>query len=441
MAEDIFLLQMLKKLFKPFVHWLGIPYTISGKVIFGFLIGLVTLNLIILIAYTGVSRSEEHIAITDEITNSLISALYLFDISSKSEWQKIADVTQTHELRLQLGNTPLYKKHLQSDAIDELKELIANTKEKTQFAIKLNDRQWFNVKYIPQSNAELWQVFIILLSTVITISFLFSAWSLFRFTTPLKKFKRAAEQLGVELRADPVLEYGPAIVRDTALAMNQMQKRIRSLIDDRNLMLAAISHDLRTPITRMKLRAQFMTESESYQETLEDLDEMEAMIKQILIYTKDTMQSTNLKTVDLVALLLAICDEKCEQGFDVECITVLKRAPVQGNPLGLKRAFDNLINNATKYAKKTVVTISQYEKCWNITIEDDGPGIPEEHLEKVFTAFYRVDSARSSNKGGTGLGLAIAHDVIRAHQGTIKLENRDEGGLRVKIIFPHKTMN
>lgn len=421
------------------MQWIGAPYSVSGKVVFCLLIVLVSLNLIALIAYTAFSRSEEHMANTDEVTNSLISALYLFDKSPEIEWPKIADVAQTNELRVQLANTAMYHPTIDSDALVELKNMISGEAEKNQFSIRLNDHQWLNVRYTPHSNARLWQVFILTLSMVVTISLLFSAWSLFRFTIPLKKFKHAAEQLGVQLRAEPVIEYGPSIVRETAFAMNQMQKRISSLIEDRNLMLAAISHDLRTPITRMKLRAQFITDPDQYQETLQDLDEMEAMIKQILIYTKDTMQQNNLKTIDLVALLLAICDEKCEQGFDVDCYTDLRRAPFEGNPLGLKRAFDNLLNNATKYAKQVLVTIKKIEQCWKIVIEDDGPGIPEEHLEKVFTAFYRVDSARSSSTGGTGLGLAIAQDVIRAHQGVIQLANREQGGLRVMISFPAKS--
>jgi signal transduction histidine kinase len=417
------------------MRWFRIPRSVSGKVIFCILLSLVICNLVAVILYTQISRSEEHIANTDEVMNLLLGALYLFDKSPETEWLHIAKITQTPELRIQLTEKASYPRIVEHDTVAYLRDLVDKAIKETRFSIRLKKGHWLNVKYTPHSDKELLPLFILASSTVVTLSLLFSAWTLFRFTKPLQKFKRAAEQLGVELRAEPVIEYGPSIVRDTAFAMNQMQKRISSLLEDRNLMLAAISHDLRTPITRMKLRAQFISDPDHYEETLHDLDEMETMITQILMYTKDARHNEAKKNIDLVALLLSICDERCEQGYDVECHTDLKRATFKGDPMALKRTFNNLLNNATKYAKHVSVRIQQKEKHWMIVIEDDGPGIPEEHLGKVFAAFYRIDSARSSSTGGSGLGLAIAQDVIRAHAGSIQLENRKEGGLRVVVIF------
>lgn len=406
---------------------------VSGTVIFAVFVALVVINFVVLVFYTSHSRHEEYLANLDEVNAHLFNTLYLLHISPSSEWQRIATVSQTPDLSVSNSDEPIWPVQFSEKNLSQSNQILQQIPDGLAVSILLDNGSWLNVKYTPHSNAQLMQIFIISLGALTAFAFLISAWSMVRFTQPLKQFKKAAEQLGVDLRADPVIEYGPAIVRETAYAMNQMQDRIRALLQDRNRMLAAISHDLRTPITRLKLRAQFASDQDLYLENINDLDEMEVMIDQILTYTKDASSNEQLVDLDLVALLLSICDEKCEQGFDVECNVETGRIPFKARPLALKRAFSNLVTNAVKYAKSIVVNIERQDNNVKITIDDDGPGIPEEHLNKVFTAFYRVDSARSSTTGGSGLGLAIVQDVINAHHGSIRLENRPEGGLRVVV--------
>ena len=411
----------------------GLRRRVSGKFIFVAFLALVIINIVVLVAYTTYSSKEERLAGSDELITKLANTLYLLDNSPEKDWPTIARVSQTSELAVSISPAPLWSLQIIERGIDHLSDVLAKIPDDLAVSIRLDDDSWLNIQFTPVSDARVLQITIISLGVVVALALLFSAWTLVRFTVPLREFKRAADKLGVELRVQPMIEYGPAVVRETADAMNQMQQRILKLLQDRNRMLAAISHDLRTPITRLKLRSQFIQDKEHYQDMSDDLDEMEQMIDQILTYTREASNVGQLVDLELVALLLSICDEKCEQGFSVECHTNVPRVKLKGNALALKRAFTNLVNNAVKYAKHVVVTINQQGDDIIITLEDDGPGIPDDHMAKVFSPFYRIDSSRNSKTGGAGLGLAIAQDVICAHHGSIQLKNRPEGGLLVQV--------
>lgn len=416
-------------------HWLRLPRNISSMALFTLFTALIISNFVVLVAYTVYSQHETQLADADEVIIHLANTLHLLEISSESEWVRIAKVSETENLSIVLTEKALFPVRVEEYSLKQIHNVLKGAPEKFSMSILLPNKQWLNIKFQPNVNAYLVPLLILFLAFVVAVALLFSAWSLVRFTKPLKNFKRAAEQLGVELRADPVVEYGPAIVRETAYAMNQMQKRIRTLLDDRNYMLAAISHDLRTPITRLKLRAHFVNDPEQHQEIISDLTEMELMIDQILAYTKDARSEEPFIDLDLAALILSLCDEKCEQGFEVNCTLPVSRLPYKGRALSLKRAFTNLLNNAVKYAKHVEVIVEITAQQIRILIDDDGPGIPETHLTKVFTPFYRLDSSRSSKTGGTGLGLAIVQDIINAHQGSIQLQNRQPVGFRVVVTL------
>jgi signal transduction histidine kinase len=234
--------------------------------------------------------------------------------------------------------------------------------------------------------------------------------------------------------------YGPKVVREASEALNQMQNRIVQLVRNRTQLLAAISHDLRTPIARAKLRAQFIDDSEYKTQLLDDLNEMEHMISETLSFAREESRREEKKNIDLVSLLQSICDDENDMEHKVIYHADAHRIAFLGRPIALKRAFTNLINNAIRYAGDAVVTIEQRGKTIMIDIEDSGPGISESELEKVFEPFYRGEQSRSRETGGVGLGLSVARDIIFAHHGKIKLKNKKEGGLSVLIeliIDPH----
>jgi signal transduction histidine kinase len=201
-------------------------------------------------------------------------------------------------------------------------------------------------------------------------------------------------------------------------------------------MIAAISHDLRTPITRMRLRAELIGESEQQQKMLADLAEMETMIASTLSFAREDANTEPRQSVDIAELLRAICTD-IPQARMSATPTASLGTTIDGQPVALRRGFTNLIDNAVRYGNQALIGLGGDDRNIIVTIDDNGPGIPDEELDRVFRPFYRLDSSRSRDTGGTGLGLAVARSVFRAHGGDVVLSNRTGGGLRAAVTLPH----
>jgi signal transduction histidine kinase len=224
-------------------------------------------------------------------------------------------------------------------------------------------------------------------------------------------------------------------VRRAAHAFNQMQERIRRFVEDRTQMVAAIAHDLGTPITRLRLRAEYVEDEEQRQKVLGDLEEMEQMIASTLAFAREDGVNEPRETFDLNSLLESICDDFADAGQAVE-FRADGRLAYDFRLVALRRAFTNLIENAVKYGSSAQVLVEERPDAIVVRIDDDGPGIPEEAMEQVFEPFRRLDESRSRETGGTGLGLAVARSIVRSHGGDVILRNRAEGGLRSEVILP-----
>lgn len=303
-------------------------------------------------------------------------------------------------------------------------------------SVKVTDTLWFNARIgliaegaNDRSRSLLTQVIVTLFVAAIAL------WGLRRATRPLTLFVGAAERLGVDVNAEPLAESGPAEVRRAARAFNTMQTRIKRFIQDRTQMLAAISHDLRTPITRMKLRAEFVDDDEQRAKMLRDLDEMEAMIATTLSFARDDAANEPTRAVDVAEILAGIAGDLRSAGG-----TATYAGPdhllVTARPLALKRALTNLADNAVKYGKCARIAMRSLGAEIEITVDDDGPGIPESEKERVFSPFYRIESSRSRETGGTGLGLTITRNAILSMGGIVELINRPGGGLRARVTLP-----
>jgi signal transduction histidine kinase len=254
-------------------------------------------------------------------------------------------------------------------------------------------------------------------------------------TAPLRALARAADRIGVGAAASDLPQSGPREVRLAAMAFNRMQERIKRLIDDRTQTLAAVSHDLKTPLTRLRLRAHFVQDEELRGTIESDLDEMEAMIQLALDFLRGDASGEETRTVDVGTIVESVCDSFADSGHDV-VLHADVHAPLSCRPLALKRAFSNLVDNAVKYGRRARVALEKRADELVITIDDDGPGIPEAEFERVFDPFYRLEASRSRETGGTGLGLTVARSTIRAHGGDVRLANRSSAGLRVTITLP-----
>jgi len=245
----------------------------------------------------------------------------------------------------------------------------------------------------------------------------------------------------MDVNAPPLAEDGPDEVRVAARAFNQMQTRIRSFVDDRLRMLAAISHDLRGPITRLRLRAEQMAiDAETQRKTLADLDEMAQMVDSSLAFARDEAATEASQPVDVTALLATICDDAVDAGHRAD-FAFEERLVFEGRPLALKRLFANLVDNAVRYGRSAAARASVDALKLRVIVEDEGPGIPESEMENVFKPFFRVERSRNKRTGGIGLGLATARTIARAHGGDVSVENRPGGGLRAIVTLPRRTQD
>ena len=303
-------------------------------------------------------------------------------------------------------------------------------------SLRLGDGSWLNVTAPSVQFRPLWAspFFASMIVTTAAVVLL-SVWAVRRATAPLALFARAAERLGLDMGAPPLAEEGPREVRRAARAFNDMQARLRTFVKDRTQMLAAISHDLRTPITRLRLRAEFIEDDEQRGRMLADLEQMEAMIAATLAFAGEDAAGEARKAFDLGVLLKDLCEDAAEAGHPMDY-----RGPahvaVSGRPVALGRAFANLIDNAVKYAGGGRVSAHETAEAVVVAVDDDGPGIPPDDLERAFEPFHRIEPSRSRETGGVGLGLAVVRSIVRGHGGDVRLENRAGGGLSATVTLP-----
>jgi two-component system OmpR family sensor kinase len=303
-------------------------------------------------------------------------------------------------------------------------------------SIRLPDQSWVNVSLVAW-NPRVPAIHGTLLSTslmafgALIVSLLLVRW----LTSPLTAFATATKDLYRSKSAVFVSENGPQEVRAMAIAFNEMQRRIARLINDKTQALAAVSHDLKTPITRLRFRVEDLTGADARAAIAADLDEMERMLDQTLAYLRGDRHEEDVKPVDIGAILETIADSFSDQGFTV----ILERtsnASVPGRRLALKRAFGNLVENAIKYGGEASLLIEEKTDDVVVTIRDQGPGIPPEDVERALAPFVRLEPSRNQQTGGFGLGLTIAQAIVDGHGGTLTLTNHAAGGLNAVICLP-----
>ena len=254
---------------------------------------------------------------------------------------------------------------------------------------------------------------------------------------PIRRLAAAAESLGKGREVSDFTPAGAREVRRAARAFLLMQERIRRQIDQRTEMLAGVSHDLRTPLTRMKLTLAMLGDAPDADDLRADVAQMEAMIDSYLAFARDGAVEAS-EPVDLVELVGEVCRDARREGADIT-LTVTARAPIRPievKPQALRRCVGNLLSNGVVHASRITVTIAEAVTVVTITVDDDGPGIPEERREEVFRPFRRLDESRNLNAGGSGLGLTIARDIARNHGGDLALDDAPTGGLRCLLTLP-----
>ena len=304
-----------------------------------------------------------------------------------------------------------------------------------RLSLPLQDGRWLNVSaWFERPAIQLPPQ--VMGTTLLSLALVLAAlwFALRRVTKPLQQLAAAADGFGLDAPAPPMPDGGPREVRALSDALARMHERLSRMLVERTRMLAALGHDLRSPITALRVRAEMVDDADNRERMIATLDEMQQMVEATLAFARGVSSEMPLEPVDLGALVSELAGELSASGppihveASVPAVLPLRRVPV-------RRALRNLMENAQRYAGGADVRIAQEGATVRIVIDDNGPGIPDDQLARVFEPFVRLETSRSRDTGGTGLGLPIARAILEAHGASVALSNRPEGGLRATVAF------
>ncbi len=303
-------------------------------------------------------------------------------------------------------------------------------------AMQLADGSWLMFSMPSRSwGLEHWARNLVVIILILLSTGLVALIATRRLARPLQTFAEGARRFGVDFRAPPIKPVGPHEIRQAILAFNAMQAQLQHFIKDRTQMLAAISHDLRAPLTRMRLRGEFIDDPQLQKKLFSDVDEMHAMINSSLEFFRDNARLEEATPFDLAELLQTLIDDYRDQSIEIP-FSGPQRLAYVGRPLGLKRVITNLIENALKYASEPAIELRSDAEHVTIRVLDRGPGIPDDSYEQVFVPFHRLEGSRNKSTGGVGLGLSAARAIVLEHGGELTVRNRSIGGLEARVVLP-----
>lgn len=411
---------------------------LMAKLLFFILIIMLVTHVVVFVTFTSAHKSDESRVNRGMMAQQVLHVIQLVATTPPAKRASVVEKIDVSNIDIDIGKLPEYKATFKKVSMWYIIRYVSSQRKQIRLSLALGDDQWLNIdaQIVPKS----WylQVALLVIELLLACSVLFYLWSINRFVEPLKRVALAAKRLGQDLNSPPLCESGPLEVKKAMRAMNNMQDKLRDLILERTKMLAAISHDLRTPITRLRLRSQFIQDEDIRDKNIHDLDEMALMINDTLDFAKeDTYRAKRVK-LEFGSLLTSLCDDLNIVHLALELEEIKQKILVYGRPVSLRRAFTNIIENAVKYGQSAKINaaLNVLQQCVVVKVEDEGGGIPEAQFEKVFSPFFRSEASRSRETGGTGLGLAVARDIIRAHGGDITLKNIKPSGLCVVVTLP-----
>jgi len=304
-----------------------------------------------------------------------------------------------------------------------------------EIAMQRPDGRWAVVRPERGLGLNVWQQRVMLWFLLSALVMAPIAWMFAkRLSQPFRLFAQAAERLGRDPEAAPLTIRGSAEIAVAAGAFNQMQERLRRYVQDRTAMVGAIAHDLRTPLTRLRFRIENAPEDQRAKMAA-DIDQMEAMVAATLGFVRDATRPGQRTRLELASLVESVCDEMAETGAAIE-VERAEKVVIEGDPVALRRLVTNLLENAVKFGDRARARVVTAERAVIIEIDDEGPGIPEAEIERVFEPFYRREPSRSRSTGGIGLGLAVVRSIARSHGGDVTMVNRPGGGLTARVNLP-----
>lgn len=446
----------------------SLPDSIASRTLLVMIVGLVISHLLSIAIYTTDRRSAINLVGGEHISERMITLARLIEGTSPEDRNQLAQLASENILSVSLASEPnvsnalpesqeekilssVFAEHLSARGAREFRlryrdapaetggaasNFIDGSRKLMQVSLRLDGGGWLNCSALIESTSSIWSLRFLLSLGVMTVAVIaVSGLAVYHINGPLRTFAGAARRLGTNINAPPVPVRGPLEVRAAITAFNDMQERLKRLISDRRQMLAAVSHDLRTPITLLRLRTEFVENDSEREKMLATLTDMEEMVDSILRFVRDDAAHEEVESVDLVALINAICDDISDLGEKAD-FNGPDKLVYPCRPIVFKRALTNLIENAVKFGGSASVRLRDTGENVEISVEDEGPGMPEAQLEAVFDPFYRIEPSRSRDTGGVGLGLSVARSIIDAHGGRIVLANRPAGGLQVMVELP-----
>src|SRR6185312_1475108 len=332
---------------------------------------------------------------------------------------------------------PVLVDTLTAQAPPQIRNAIRTPRPAIRFIVPvLGDTKVVATFYRPESSPWPTELFVAALVAIAAAS-LAAAYVARRVTRPLSELARAASAVAEGRSAPRLMESGPQDVRDAARAFNAMTDEVSRTLEGQRQLLSAVGHDLRTPITAMRISLEFVDDKELRDRLQHNLDELQELTEAVLSAARGTGGELK-RNIDLSALLESICADLDDLGEPVSCDVEEEPAPLICRPNEIRRAVRNLVENAVAYGSKARVRLAEHPDSYEILVEDEGPGIPAEDQRRVFEPFVRLESSRNEDTGGTGLGLTLVKAIAEGHGGAVTLENRAEGGLRAKLRLPRE---
>ncbi|MGX9431918.1 MULTISPECIES: ATP-binding protein [Bradyrhizobium] len=421
---------------------------ISGQIAALVVASIIAIHVIIATIFL-ISRPDQSEPVGDRGHAQLASAIQLLGAAAASERQRLsADINNTFPQlgveSLPPGTTPAAGElnerelHLLHRRLGATYRLFPLAGDGARIGVVLPDGAMISARLLADSHRPPvlggpWMM--TLLFMVISVALL-GLWAARALTAPLSSFARAAENFSLDGAAAPLPERGPEEIRSVAKALNRMRERITSLIEDRTKMLAAISHDLRTPITRLRLRSEFIEDETHRNRMLADLDQMRAMLEQVLSFLRNDRRLESMTLTDIASTLQLATDQFSDMGHKVG-YDGPAHAMATVRQEDLHRSVTNLVENAVRFGSEATIRLRTAPDSITIEVEDDGPGISDARKQDVLEPFVRGDDARNMDESeGFGLGLSITNAIVLAHGGTLSLHDKQPHGLLARIELP-----
>ncbi|MFE0014739.1 ATP-binding protein [Mesorhizobium sp. NPDC059054] len=308
--------------------------------------------------------------------------------------------------------------------------------DKLTASIRFSDGQWLNftepiIPPGPVLNPESLPLYAVMAGLVVVMS----VWSIRRLTAPYRIMETAVRRISKDLKSSPISEAGSREIRTAARAINVMQSRLRDYVEDREQLAAALAHDLRTPLTRMRLRLALLRKSKLREDLAKDLGDIEDIARSVIDFATFEVADEKSERIDFVSLVESVADDFPDVTLDDSGLPS-RELICKARPVALRRCITNLVQNAVTYGQKAHLSLYHSDSQVALVIRDEGPGIPQAKLDAVFSPFIRLEKSRNRETGGLGLGLTIARNIARAAGGEIYLSNHPEGGLQTELRLP-----